>query len=121
MQDITRRVGNVSTDFKIVNSWVVILPTLLIVNCTLLNYNLSSMTNSVIFWHRRDLRVSDNIGLSKAYQHSSKLVGLFCLDTDILNQDNVAPARITYMLGCLQDLRESYQQLGGQLLQQKTG
>ena len=116
MQDISRRVGNVSTDFKIVNSWVVILPTLLIVNCTLLNYNLSSMTNSVIFWHRRDLRVSDNIGLSKAYQHSSKLVGLFCLDTDILNQDNVAPARITYMLGCLQDLRESYQQLGGQLL-----
>ncbi|MGK7957993.1 MAG: deoxyribodipyrimidine photo-lyase [Crocosphaera sp.] len=73
------------------------------------------MTNSVIFWHRRDLRISDNIGLSQAYKHSSKVLGLFCLDPNILNRDDIAPARITYMLGCLQHLQESYQKLGGQL------
>jgi deoxyribodipyrimidine photo-lyase len=74
------------------------------------------MKNIVIFWHRRDLRISDNIGLSQAYQQSSKLVGLFCLDPTILNRDDIAPARISYMLGCLQDLQDSYQKLGSQLL-----
>ncbi len=74
------------------------------------------MTNSVIFWHRRDLRISDNIGLSKAYKHSSKLFPVFCFDTNIFNRDDLAPARITYLLGCLQDLQESYQKLGSQLL-----
>lgn len=74
------------------------------------------MTNIIIFWHRRDLRLSDNIGLSKAYQKSSKLVGLFCLDPNILQRDDIAPARVNYMLGCLRNLQESYQKLGGQLL-----
>ncbi len=74
------------------------------------------MANTVIFWHRRDLRLSDNIGLSQAYQQSYKLVGLFCLDPNILNRDDIAPARITYMLGCVQNLQESYEKLGSQLL-----
>ncbi|GBF80603.1 FAD-binding domain-containing protein [Aphanothece sacrum] len=74
------------------------------------------MTNLVIFWHRRDLRVSDNIGLSNAYKYSSKLIGLFCLDTQILNRDDMASARVAYLLGCLKELQESYQKLGSQLL-----
>ncbi len=74
------------------------------------------MTNIVIFWHRRDLRISDNVGLFHAYQCSSKLVGLFCFDPNILNRDDLAPARMTYLLGCLEDLQQSYQKLGSQLL-----
>ncbi|MEA5508494.1 FAD-binding domain-containing protein [Crocosphaera sp. UHCC 0190] len=74
------------------------------------------MTDLVIFWHRRDLRISDNIGLDKAYQQSSKLVGLFCLDPNILGRDDIAPARISYMLGCLEELHKTYQKLGGRLL-----
>ena len=74
------------------------------------------MSNLVIFWHRRDLRISDNIGLTKAYDQSHKLVGLFCLDPNILNGDDIAPARITYMMACLQELQESYQKLGSRLL-----
>ncbi len=74
------------------------------------------MTNLVIFWHRRDLRISDNVGLFHGYQHSSKLVGLFCFDPNILNRDDIAPARMTYLLGSLEELQNSYQKLGSQLL-----
>lgn len=74
------------------------------------------MSDLIFFWHRRDLRISDNIGLAAARQKTAKVVGLFCLDTNILDRDDVAPARITYMIGCLQELQESYQKLGSQLI-----
>ena len=71
------------------------------------------MSDLILFWHRRDLRISDNIGLAAA---ASKVVGLFCLDPGILEGDDIAPARVTYMIGCLFELKESYQKLGSQLL-----
>ncbi len=74
------------------------------------------MTNLIIFWHRRDLRISDNIGLSKARQKSSQIIGLFCFDLNILERDDIAPARITYMIGCLEELKQKYQELGSKLL-----
>lgn len=74
------------------------------------------MSDLIIFWHRRDLRVSDNVGLNAAISESSKVVGLFCLDRNILSRDDIAPARITYMIGCLQQLQQDYQQIGSQLL-----
>jgi deoxyribodipyrimidine photo-lyase len=74
------------------------------------------MSDLILFWHRRDLRISDNLGLSTAAEQSNQVIGLFCLDPAILNRDDIAPARVTYMIGCLQELRSSYQQLGSQLL-----
>lgn len=74
------------------------------------------MSDLILFWHRRDLRISDNLGLSFAVAQSKQVVGLFCLDPDILNRDDIAPARVTYMIGCLKELQESYQQLGSHLL-----
>jgi deoxyribodipyrimidine photo-lyase len=74
------------------------------------------MTDLILFWHRRDLRVTDNLGLAAARDLSNKLVGLFCLDPLILERDDIAPARVSYMLGCLQELQQSYQQLGSELL-----
>ncbi len=71
---------------------------------------------SIIFWHRRDLRTSDNVGLAAARQQSSQVVGVFCLDPGILEGDDVAPARVTYLIGCLQELQQRYQEAGGQLL-----
>ncbi len=70
----------------------------------------------ILFWHRRDLRIDDNLGLTNTFQSSSKVVGLFCLDPNILNRDDIAPVRVTYMIGCLQYLQEQYQKLGSQLL-----
>lgn len=74
------------------------------------------MSDLILFWHRRDLRLSDNIGLSKARQRSSKVVGVFCLDPAILERDDVAPARVTYMMGCLEHLQKRYAEAGSQLL-----
>ena len=74
------------------------------------------MSDLILFWHRRDLRISDNLGLSAAAAKTSQVVGLFCLDPDILNRDDVAPARVTYMIGCLAELQQSYHRLGSQLL-----
>ena len=74
------------------------------------------MSDLILFWHRRDLRISDNIGLATARQRSPKVVGVFCLDPQILRRDDVAPARVNYMMGCLQSLQQQYIQSGGQLL-----
>lgn len=74
------------------------------------------MTDLILFWHRRDLRIFDNIGLATAYQQTSKIVGVFCLDPTLLTGDAVAPARVTYMIGCLRELQKHYQSIGSQLL-----
>jgi deoxyribodipyrimidine photo-lyase len=74
------------------------------------------MSDLILFWHRRDLRISDNIGLAAARQKSPRIVGLFCLDPIILGGDAIAPARVTYMIGCLQELQQKYLQAGSQLL-----
>ena len=74
------------------------------------------MCDRIFFWHRRDLRITDNVGLAAARKKSPQVVGLFCLDSDILQRDDIAPARIKYMLGCLKELQQSYAKLGSQLL-----
>ena len=74
------------------------------------------MSDLILFWHRRDLRISDHIGLSTAAAKTDKVVGLFCLDPGILEGDDIAPARVTYMIGCLEELQQNYQKLGSQLL-----
>lgn len=74
------------------------------------------MSDLILFWHRRDLRISDNTGLAAARQRSQKVVGVFCLDPNILERDDVAPVRVTYMIGCLQQLQQRYAQIGSQLL-----
>jgi deoxyribodipyrimidine photo-lyase len=74
------------------------------------------MGNLILFWHRRDLRIVDNVGLAAARQHSAKVVGVFCLDPGLLKLDEVAPARATYLMGSLQALQRSYAEAGSQLL-----
>ncbi len=74
------------------------------------------MSDLILFWHRRDLRISDNVGLAAARQQSQKVVGVFCLDPNLLERDDVAPVRVTYMIGSLQSLQQHYTQAGSQLL-----
>ncbi|MGA7931940.1 MAG: FAD-binding domain-containing protein [Kovacikia sp.] len=74
------------------------------------------MSDLVLFWHRRDLRISDNIGLAAAHQRSQKVVGVFCLDPNILQRDDVAAARVTYLIENLRELRQRYAEVGSQLL-----
>jgi deoxyribodipyrimidine photo-lyase len=74
------------------------------------------MSDLILFWHRRDLRLSDNWGLSKAIAKSKKTVGVFCFDPSLLNREDVAPARVYYLIGCLEELTTRYQRIGSQLL-----
>ncbi|QQE63980.1 deoxyribodipyrimidine photo-lyase [Leptolyngbya sp. BL0902] len=74
------------------------------------------MADLILFWHRRDLRLGDNLGLTAARERSAQVVGVFCLDPAILQGKDMAPARVAYMIGCLADLQHRYTQAGGQLL-----
>ncbi|MEB3224560.1 MAG: FAD-binding domain-containing protein, partial [Synechococcus sp.] len=74
------------------------------------------MGKLILHWHRRDLRRHDNIALAEARLRSPKVVGIFCLDPAILGKDDVAPARVKYLLACLQELAIGYQTVGSQLL-----
>jgi deoxyribodipyrimidine photo-lyase len=74
------------------------------------------MSDLILFWHRRDLRITDNIGLAQARQQTRKVVGVFCLDPKILDRDDVAPARVAYLIGSLRSLQQSYAEVGSQLL-----
>lgn len=79
------------------------------------------MTDRILFWHRRDLRISDNLGLAAARSRSPQVTGVFCLDPNILDRDDVAPARVTYMVGCLAELQRRYAEAGSELLILKAG
>ncbi len=70
----------------------------------------------VLFWHRRDLRIRDNLGLAAARDRTPKVIGIFCLDPGILDGDDIAPARVTYMIGSLAELQDSYKSAGSELL-----
>ncbi|MBW4653053.1 MAG: deoxyribodipyrimidine photo-lyase [Kaiparowitsia implicata GSE-PSE-MK54-09C] len=74
------------------------------------------MSDLLLFWHRRDLRISDNVGLAAARERSPHVMGVFCLDPHILERDDVAAVRVAYMLGCLKALEQDYAKAGSQLL-----
>ncbi|BAZ38440.1 DNA photolyase, FAD-binding protein [Calothrix sp. NIES-4101] len=74
------------------------------------------MSDLILFWHRRDLRITDNTGLAAAREQTRKVVGIFCLDSNILQGDDVAPVRVAYMMGCLRSLQKRYAEVGSQLL-----
>ena len=69
------------------------------------------MSGLCLFWHRRDLRVGDNVGLNRAWQGCDRLVGCFCLDPDILSRKDIAPIRVQFLRDSLHELRESYREL----------
>ncbi|MBE9028794.1 deoxyribodipyrimidine photo-lyase [filamentous cyanobacterium LEGE 11480] len=74
------------------------------------------MADLILFWHRRDLRLSDNIGLAMARQRSAKVVGIFCFDPAILQAEDIAAVRVDYLLGSLKALKASYQAAGSDLI-----
>ncbi len=74
------------------------------------------MTDLILLWHRRDLRIRDQSGLAIAQQQNARIVGVFCLDPQILERDDIAAARVVYLLDSLQELAISYQKAGSQLI-----
>lgn len=63
-----------------------------------------------LHWHRRDLRVEDSLALAAC----EKALPVFVFDEAVL--DHAGSPRVAFMLDALSALRESYRDLGGDLL-----
>ncbi|MFM2173373.1 MAG: hypothetical protein RLZZ54_1300 [Cyanobacteriota bacterium] len=69
-----------------------------------------------LFWHRRDLRLADNLGLAAAGAATPALTGVFVLDPAILGAADMAPARVWFLLESLKELQQRWREVGSRLL-----
>ncbi|MEB3242044.1 MAG: FAD-binding domain-containing protein [Cyanobacteriota bacterium] len=69
-----------------------------------------------LFWHRRDLRLSDNLGLAAARAATPAVTGVFVLDPAILTAPDLAPARLWFLCESLRELAQRWREAGGRLL-----
>lgn len=73
------------------------------------------MEQLTFFWHRRDLRISDNAGLFKALKHGKNVQPIFIFDTEILNQLSKNDQRVLFIHQTIRELHAAYQKLGASL------
>ncbi len=70
-----------------------------------------------IFWHRRDLRIEDNMGLFKAYKNSKNLIGVYILDPKLLDLNRTSSEAKNWFLGeSLLELQKNWRNKGSNLL-----
>jgi deoxyribodipyrimidine photo-lyase len=72
-------------------------------------------SQNAIFWHRRDLRISDNHGLLKALQSGHKVIPVFIFDTTILSHLKKEDQRIIFIYKQIKELKGVYQSFGSDL------
>ncbi len=68
-----------------------------------------------IFWHRRDLRTTDNAGLHAAVSKRKNVQPIFIFDTEILDKLPKKDKRIDYIYQALLDMQAAYKKLGTEL------
>ena len=70
-----------------------------------------------IFWHRRDLRIEDNIGLFQASQNAKELIGVYILDPNLLDINrNTSEAKNWFLGESLLELQKNWERRGSRLL-----
>ncbi len=69
-----------------------------------------------IFWFRRDLRLDDNVGLSKALSTDVATLPLFIFDANILDELEYDDARVTFIYDKLIEIQEELTKLGSGIL-----
>ena len=74
------------------------------------------MRPSWLFWHRRDLRLGDHLGLDQLQQHCRCITGLFVLEPTLWQAKDVAAARLWFLLQSLEDLQTTWTAIGSKLL-----
>ena len=74
------------------------------------------MEPSWLFWHRRDLRLADNLGLHQLHQHCRCITGLFVLEPALWQAEDAAAARLWFLLRSLEQLQAAWAALGSRLL-----
>lgn len=65
-----------------------------------------------LVWHRRDLRLDDNVALAACVEEGFEPVGAFIFDTAILEPLPRSDRRVEFLWGCVQELAASYANLG---------
>ncbi|NAS30373.1 deoxyribodipyrimidine photo-lyase [Flavobacteriaceae bacterium R38] len=60
----------------------------------------------IIFWFRRDLRLLDNVGLSKALAQGKSVLPIFIFDNNILHKLPKDDPRVNFIYNTLQNLRQ---------------
>ncbi len=71
---------------------------------------------TILFWFRRDLRTSDNIGLSRAREDSDKLLTIFVADPTHSEWPHRNGDRLQFKLDAVDHLRGTVREAGGELL-----
>ncbi len=73
------------------------------------------MANKTVVWFRNDLRVHDNIALHEAAT-GGDVLPVFVLDTTLLKSSRVSSNRNRFLVESLDDLKQSLQELGSNLI-----
>lgn len=68
-----------------------------------------------LFWHRRDLRITDNAGLYKALKNCAEVIPVFIFDTTILERLPRNDQRVRFILESVKQLKTEYRNLGSDL------
>ena len=73
-----------------------------------------------LFWHRRDLRLADNLGLCAAVEISPAVTGVYVLDPQVITPPEhlppMAPARLWFLIESLIELQRRWRDAGSRLL-----
>ena len=62
------------------------------------------MTQTAIWWIRRDLRLMDNEALTTALQTAESVIPVFILSPTLLQSPNTGEKRLAFLWGALQQL-----------------
>lgn len=65
-----------------------------------------------IIWFRRDLRLHDQSAFTAACAECDEIIPLFVFDEPLLQSHEFGSACVNFMLGCLENLRSSLNELG---------
>ena len=79
------------------------------------------MTQRILIWYRRDLRVHDLLALDEAVQQGAEIIPLYCFDDREFGETSfgfpkTGSYRAQFLLESVADLRHSLQQLGSNLV-----
>lgn len=74
------------------------------------------MTDRIIHWFRRDLRLDDNTALLAAYDGAAEVVPVFIFDRTILERPDTGGVRVKFLLDTLAALDADLRARGGRLV-----
>ena len=72
--------------------------------------------STIIVWYRNDLRVHDHPALSTAHDEAERIIPVLIFDDELMRAKTASANRNRFLLECLQDLKQSLQDRGADLV-----